>query len=145
MAETSPFDVPKPRPIPTPTSQPYWDGLARNQILMQQCADCASWVFYPRSRCTRCLSESLTWKEVSGRGTVFTYSIATQPTGPMFADETPQLIAIVELDNGVRLTTTLITDDIADDIAALRVGVPVEPVFDHGSDGMTLLRFRITD
>lgn len=140
MTDTTSVHIPKPRPIPTPTSQPYWDGLTRNQILVQRCADCESWVFYPRSRCTNCLSSSLEWKQVSGRGTIFTFTIARQPTVPMFADETPQLIAVVELDEGIRMTTTLVTDD----LASLRTGAAVEPVFDHGADGATLLRFRIT-
>lgn len=140
MAETSSFEIPKPRPNPTPTSQPFWDALAQNRILVQQCRGCDSWVFYPRARCTHCLSAALEWKEVSGSGTLFTYSIANQPTAPMFADETPQVIAIVELEEGVRMTTTLIVDS----PLALQVGAPVEPVFDHGSDGATLLRFRIS-
>jgi len=140
MTENSQFDIPKPRPIPTPTSQPFWDALTQDRIIVQQCSACDSWIFYPRSRCTNCLSDTLEWKKVSGRGTLFTYSIANQPTAPMFADETPQVIAIIELDEGVRMTTTMITDE----PATLQVGVRVEPFFDHGSDGATLLRFRVT-
>ena len=44
----------------------------------------------------------------------------------------------VELDAGVRFTTTLV--GVAPE--AVRVGMRVAPVFDHGDDGMTLLRFR---
>ena len=50
----------------------------------------------------------------------------------------PQLLAVVELTEGVRVSTTLV--DVDRD--ALAVGLPVEPVFDHGDDGLTLLRFR---
>ena len=139
MTNASPFDIPKPRPIPTPTSQPYWDGLAKDQLLVQRCDDCSSWVFYPRSRCSSCLSDALSWIELSGRGTIFTFTITAQPTVPMFADETPQLIAIVELEEGIRMTTTLVSDD----PSSLRIGAPVVPVFDHGDDGATLLRFRV--
>ena len=141
MTNASKYDIPKPRPVPTPTSQPYWDGLTENRILVQHCEDCQSWVFYPRSRCTTCLSDALTWKEVSGSGTIFTFTITAQPTVPMFADETPQLIAIVELEEGIRMTTTLVTDD----PSSLRIGARVAPVFDHGDDGATLLRFRVED
>lgn len=141
MTDATSVDIPKPRPVPTPTSQPYWDGLAKNQILVQHCSDCEAWVFYPRSRCTNCLSSSLEWKQVSGRGTVFTFTIARQPTVPMFADETPQCIAIVELEEGLRMTTTIVVED----PSTLRTGASVSPVFDHGDDGATLLRFRVTD
>lgn len=141
MADSKSFDIPKPRPIPTPTSQPYWDGLADDRLLVQQCRDCMAWVFYPRSRCTSCLSDHLEWKELSGRGTIFTFTVTAQPTVRMFSDEMPQLIAIVELDEGIRMTTTIASDD----PSSLRVGAPVLPFFDHGPDGKTLLRFRIAE
>ena len=69
---------------------------------------------------------------------MYSYTIARQPTHPAFAAEVRQLLAIVELDEGVRLTTTMV--DAAPE--ELRVGLPVTHVFDHGADGITLLRFR---
>ncbi len=50
----------------------------------------------------------------------------------------PQVLAIVELPNGVRLSTTIVTDD----PGALHVGTAVVGVFDHADDRPTLLRFR---
>ena len=105
---------------------------------LQRCAACAAWVFYPRPRCSTCLSDALEWHTVSGRGTVYSYTVARQATHPAFAAEVPQLLAIVELDEGVRVTTTMVDVDPDD----LRIGLPVAPVFDHGDDGITLLRFR---
>lgn len=128
----------KPRPVPVPTTQPFWDALGEDRIIVQRCASCGSWIFYPRSRCTTCLSEDLVWHEISGAGHIVTWSVAAQPTVPMFADEMPQIIAVVETDEGIRMTTTLVTDD----PSSLTVGGRVTPVFDHGDDGATLLRFR---
>ena len=127
-----------PRPVPIDVTRPFWDGLAADEIRLQRCRDCGSWVFYPRPRCTTCLSDALDWQTVSGRATVYSFTIARQATHPAFAAQVPQLLAIVELDGGVRMTTTLV--DVAPD--DLRVGLAVEPVFDHGTDGVTLLRFR---
>ena len=69
---------------------------------------------------------------------MYTFTVAEQPTAPPFADEVPQLLAVVELTEGVRMSTTLV------DVAPRhdRIGLPVAPVFDHGDDGITLLRFR---
>ncbi len=134
----APTPIPKPRPQPTPVSQPFWDGLREERVQLQRCDECDRWVFYPRSRCPGCLSDRLTWTPVDGMGTVYTFTVAEQPTAPPFADEVPQLLAIVELTQGVRLSTTLVDADPAD----VRVGTPVAPVFDHGDDGITLLRFR---
>ena len=131
----------KPRPVPTATSQPFWDALREERIDLQQCDDCGTWVYYPRARCPHCLSDHLTWTTVSGEGTVFTFSVAPQPTASPFADEVPQLLAMVELTEGVRLSTTLV--DVASD--AITIGMRVQPMFDHGGDGMTLVRFRPAD
>jgi uncharacterized OB-fold protein len=128
----------KPRPVPTPVSEPFWAALREERVELQRCDECATWVYYPRSRCPHCLSDHLTWTEVDGRGTVYTFTVAVQPTAPPFADEVPQLLAIVELAEGVRLSTTLVGVE----PAAIAVGMAVEPVFDHGDDGSTLLRFR---
>jgi uncharacterized protein len=135
----APTDLPKPRPVPTAVTQPYWDALRDERVTLQHCADCGAWVHYPRARCPRCLSADLRWEEVTGRGTVFTFTVTRQATAPAFADDVPQLIAIVELDEGVHVTSTIV-DDLPD---AVRIGAPVEPVFDHGDDGITLLRHRL--
>jgi len=71
-------------------------------------------------------------------GTVLTFSVARKPTAPPFADLVPQIIAIVELDIGVMVTSTL-TDIDPDSVF---VGLEVRAVFDHIDDTTTLLRFR---
>ena len=139
----APSELPKPRPVPTPVSQPFWDALRDERVELQRCDDCARWVYYPRSRCPACLSDRLTWTAVDGLGTVYTFAVAEQPTAPPFADEVPQLLAIVELTEGVRLSTTLVDVE----PGAISIGMPVTPVFDHGTNGddrggITLLRFR---
>ena len=128
----------RPRPVPIDVTRPFWDGLASDEIRLQRCRDCGSWVFYPRPRCSSCLSAALDWHTASGRATLYSYTVARQPTHPAFADEVPQLLAVVELTEGVRVSTTLVDVD----PAHVSVGTPVAPVFDHGDDGLTLLRFR---
>jgi uncharacterized OB-fold protein len=135
---TLPASVPKPRPHPTPVSQPFWDALREERVALQRCDDCGRWVYYPRSRCPSCLSERLSWTDVDGLGTVYSFTVAEQATAPPFADEVPQLLAIVELAEGVRVSTTLVDVN----AGAITVGMPVAPVFDHGGDGITLLRYR---
>lgn len=137
MAEHTATPV-KPRPLATPTSQPFWDGLAEEKVRVQRCEDCGTWVWYPRSRCSSCLSSRLTWTDVSGAATLYTFTVARQPTMAAFGDEMPQLLAVVELEEGPRLTTTVWGTD----PEALEVGMAMSPVFDRGDDGMTLLRFE---
>ncbi len=127
-----------PLPRPTPTSEPFWAALRDHRIVIQRCDDCSAWVFYPRVRCNHCLSDALSWQGVSGAGSLYTFTVARVPTSPHFAAAAPQLLGVVELDEGVRLTTTLV-DCIPGDLA---VGMRVEPVFDAVSDAVTLLRYR---
>lgn len=135
-------DMPKPAPFATETSRPFWEGLRAGEVRIQRCDACDRWVFYPRSHCPGCLSPALAWRAVSGRGVVHSFTVARVPTVAMFADEVPQKLAIVELEEGVRLATTLV--DVPPE--SIAVGLPVEPVFDpvEGGEGV-LLRFRPSD
>jgi uncharacterized OB-fold protein len=107
-------------------------------VRIQRCDTCDAWVFYPRVRCPACLSDRLTWHDVSGRGRLHTWSVARRATAPMFAPDVPQWLAVVELDEGVHLSTTLVEAEGID----LHADMPVEPVFDTVADGVTLLRYR---
>lgn len=128
----------KPMPVPTSISAPFWDGLKEGRILMQQCGNCEKWTFYPRKHCSHCWSADITFREVSGEGRLYTFTVARVPTLPEFAGPDPQLMAVVELDEGVRVNTTLVgvTED------ELEVGMRVKPVRARvAEDGTVLLRF----
>ncbi len=129
----------KPLPTPTPTSQPFWDALRAHEVRIQRCTACGKYVFYPRANCPFCLSHDLEWQRVSGNGTVYTFTVARRPTAPPFADEVPQKIAVVELEEGPRLTTTLVNVE----PEAIKIGMAVKPVFDDipGTE-VTLLRYE---
>ena len=128
-----------PRALPTPDTEPYFAALAEERVVLQHCDACDRFVHYPRHRCPHCLSDQLSWRASSGTGTVFTFSVARQPTAPMFVDEVPQVIAVVELPEGVRITSTIVGCD----PAAVRCGAAVVPVFDHRPGSTTLLRHRL--
>jgi uncharacterized OB-fold protein len=128
----------KPLPHPTPKTQPYWDALREHRIDIQQCDACRRWVFFPRPHCPHCFSRQLTWKTVSGDGELLTFTLSRQPTLPELADELPQKLAVVQLDEGVHINTTLV--GIPED--AIKVGMRLKPVFDDIVPGeVTLLRY----
>ncbi|MBW2290997.1 MAG: OB-fold domain-containing protein [Deltaproteobacteria bacterium] len=129
----------KPLPVATATSRPFWEALTRHEVQIQQCSACHAWIYYPRTCCPRCLSPELQWQQISGTGTLYSFTIARRPTAPFWADELPQLIAMVELDEGPRLTSTLC--NVEED--AIRVGMRLQPVFDDIADkNVTLLRYE---
>lgn len=128
----------KPVPIATETSAPFWDGLREHKVNMQQCDDCGHWVFYPRAHCSACFSPRLSWKEISGKGTLLTYTLTRVPTMPEFTDEMPQKLAVVQFDEGPHVNTTLIGLEPED----IEIGMRLKPVFaDIPETEHTLLRF----
>lgn len=136
MAQES---LPRPLPTPIPRTQPFWDGLRERKVRIQYSPSSDQWVFYPRSHAPLTLADDLEWRDISGEGTLYTYTIARRPTAPDFAGEEPQIIAVVELDEGPRLTSTLVNVD-EDQIA---VGMRVKPVFeDLPGTETTLLRYE---
>lgn len=127
----------KPLPKATPATQPFWDGLKAHQVRLQCCADCAKWIFYPRLRCPHCASSRLEWHTVGGTGTLYTFTVARVPTLPEFSDEMPQLLAVIALDQGPHINTTIV--GVAPE--ALKVGHRMRPVFDERPGSVVLLRY----
>jgi uncharacterized OB-fold protein len=75
--------------------------------------------------------------QVSGRGTVFTFTVARRATHPGLADRVPYVIAVVELEEGPKLTTNIVGVD----PDAVTIGLCVEVVFED-LEGVTLVNFR---
>lgn len=137
MAETSELFA-KPLPLITPTTKPFWDGLREEVINLQFCSSCDRHIFYPRSHCPSCLTPEIDWQPISGEGTLHTFTITSQPTAPHFADEVPQMLAMVDLDAGIRMTSTLANVSREN----IKVGMRLQPFFDHVNEVVTLLRFQ---
>ena len=132
----------RPLPVPTPTSQPYWDALRRHRLVLQHSSSTGQWVYYPRHLAPSTLADDLEWREVAGSGVVYTFTVARRATAPAWQGAEPQIIAVVELDEGPKVTTEL-TGIVPD---AIRIGMRVNAVFDDvpGSD-VTLLRFALAE
>ena len=132
----------KPMPVPTEISAPFWEGLKAERLLIQQCERCSHWVFYPRRHCPACFTHALAWREVSGGATLYSFTVTRIATLPDFADEMPQILAVVELDQGVRINTNLVGLDESE----VKVGMRLQPVFaEVDAKGNRLLRFTGLD
>ena len=132
----------KPMPVPTEISAPFWEGLKAERLLIQQCERCSHWVFYPRRHCPACFTHALAWREVSGGATLYSFTVTRIATLPDFADEMPQILAVVELDQGVRINTNLVGLDEAE----VKVGMRLQPVYaEVDAKGNRLLRFTGLD
>jgi len=126
----------KPLPQPTTISAPYWDGLKAHEVRLQKCEH-GHWLFFPRTHCPTCGSRHLSWHAVSGEATLYSFTVARVPTLPEFTDEMPQLLAVVELAQGIHINTTMVGVDPSE----LQIGQRVRPVFDERPGSTTLLRY----
>jgi uncharacterized protein len=126
----------KPLPRPTPTSRPFWDAARRHELSLQRCARCERYIYYPRERCPNCFSNQLNWQRVSGRGRVHSYTVVRRASSRSFADQ-PYVLAIVELDEGVRMTTNIVADP-----KDVKVGLAVAVCFDDVTPEHTLVKFK---
>ena len=118
-------------PVPTPVSQPFWDGLREDLIRVPRCQDCGHWVFYPRRHCSACCSPRLAWQEISGRASLASFTIARVPTLAEFASPSPQNLAIVTLEEGFNMNTALIGVEPQD----MHIGMSLRPVFVPAGEG----------
>ena len=128
----------KPLPEPTPTSQPFWDAAKHHRLLVQRSRKTGKFVYYPRNVSPFGPDDELEWTEVSGRGTVYSYTVARRPTAPQWANEPPLVIAIVELEEGPHLTANIV-DCNPDDVT---IGMPVDVAYQDVSPEVTLVQFR---
>lgn len=97
----------KPVPIVDADSRPYWSAAAQGRLTLQRCRDCRRFVHYPRAVCPHCMSEDLGWEEVSGEGSIYTYTVVHRAPDA-FVGDAPYVVALVELGEGVRLLSRLL-------------------------------------
>ena len=97
------------RPIPTPdaATAPYWSAANEGRLMMPRCAECSRFHFYPRALCPHCGSDALQWTACSGAGTVYSFTVVHRAPSPAFAQEVPYVVAIVAVEEGPHLMTSI--------------------------------------
>jgi len=118
--------------------RPFWEGARKGELRIQQCRDCGSRFFPARDLCTSCLGQHLEWVRASGHATLFSYTVMHQVYDPAFADRVPYAVADVRLSEGPRMISNVVDCPTSN----LRIGMPLEVMFDAVSEEMHLPRFR---
>ena len=128
----------KPLPKPTETSRPFWEAAKQHRLQLQQCGTCKAFIYYPRDRCPRCLSESLAWRPVSGKGKVYSYTIVHNAGGVWPAE---YAVGYVDFPEGVRVFGQL--RETAPERLSIGARIAVEPaVIYRRKDGTAVTSFR---
>jgi uncharacterized OB-fold protein len=121
-------------PPVTYVSAPFWEATQGRRLTVQRCANCERWIWYPRSACPGCLGEDLLWTEVSGQGSVYAVSVHQRPGVAEMKDRVPYAVALVQLDEGVRMLTNVVRCD----PESVQVGQRVSVAWEALSDGRHL-------
>ena len=125
------------RPEIDAATRAVWQGLAEGRLLGSRCRACGEIASFHRGFCPACWSDDVHDVELSGRATLYTYSVVHMNPMPPFAELVPYVAAIVELDEGPRLATRLVDVD-RDEIA---IGRPLAARFETVEPGEGIVLF----
>ncbi|MGH3662784.1 MAG: Zn-ribbon domain-containing OB-fold protein [Micromonosporaceae bacterium] len=131
----------KPLPDVTDETRPFWEGLRQGKLRLQRCDSCGH-IRYPISFvCPQCLHTGHEWRDMSGRGSVFSYVVFHQIYHKAYAEDVPYNVALIQLDEGPRMFSNVV--GAANDQVSVCARVKV--VFDPVTDEITLPRFEKVD
>jgi uncharacterized OB-fold protein len=118
-------------PVVTVETQAFWNAARENRFTIPVCTACGKAHWYPRAICPFCASDKMQWRDASGKGTIYTYSV-------MRHVKEPYVIAHVTLAEG----PTMLTNIVDCDFDKLRVGQSVAVVFKETENGPPVPMFR---
>ena len=126
----------KPAPEITKQSEPFWQACKEGRLLIMNCKQCGKPFFYPRRSCPSCWSEEVEWLESKGRGTIWTLSeVAISLWGDAWDDAVPYTVAVIDLDEGVRMASRLVG------VSNWKIGDRVQVSFQPGENGVVMPYF----
>jgi uncharacterized protein len=135
----------KPIPVPDEASAPFFAGALEGKLMLLRCRACATFMSPTaylgvpvRPRCVGCFADQLEWAPSSGKATLYSFAIMHQLYDEAFAAELPYNLAVVETDEGVRLTSQVV--DCAND--ELEIGMALEVTFERRSEQVAIPKFR---
>jgi uncharacterized OB-fold protein len=125
-----------PLPLTDALTEPFWAGARDGKLVIQRCRRCGLYIHLPRPVCRRCQSMELSHEEVSGRGTVYSFTETHKAFHPFFVDRVPYLVAVIDLEEqpGLRLLSNLV--EIAE--PDVRFGMPVTVAFEQLGPELTI-------
>lgn len=129
----------RPLPLADPLSAPFWTAARAHALHMQSCDRCGVLAYPPEIACRACGGDRLHFTSVSGRATLHSWTILHEPPSPGFRDRLPVILAAVELVEQERLLMS--TNLVGIDPAVLRIGLPLEAVFEDVTADYTLVQF----
>jgi uncharacterized protein len=129
------------RPMIGQDSQFFWDGTSIGELRIQTCNACGVLRFPPGPACPDCGAFDRGHVAAAGTGTVFSYVVHRHP--PVPGKELPIVIALIDLDEGVRMVGEVV-DAVSDsgEDAEIEIGMPLRVDYRRIDDELTLPVWR---
>jgi uncharacterized protein len=124
-------------PTPRSFSQAYWDATREKRLIVQYDTRNGKYQFFPRATSIYDGHRNLAWREVSGKGEIFSYTIAYRARPP-FQGHEPFVIGLVTLDEQVNVMANIVHCE----RERLQIGLRVKPFWAPLSNGTHLLMFQ---
>jgi uncharacterized OB-fold protein len=124
-------------PPTTALTEPYWEGCRQGELRLQQCRSCDAYQFYPRLLCSHCGHRDLGWTASSGRGRIASFTVVHRPISDAYP--APTIIVLVDLEEGPRMMSSLVPDN----IDRPEVGAAVQVDFSAWTDELSMPVFRV--
>jgi len=132
----------KPLPIIDEDSKPFWEAAKRHELVLFRCQICGEYapLQFPigGAGCLEHGFAKMEWVKVNGKGAVFTFVVFHMSFNPAFKDDVPYNVAMIELEEGPLLMSNVIDCKIED----LKIGMPVEVVFEDVTEEEALPKFK---
>lgn len=132
------LDVKREPPAPRSYSKPFWEATRQKKVMVQYDRKAGRYQFYPRATSIFTgRTGDLEWREVSGKGQVFSFSVVRRARPP-FEGHEPFVLALVTLDEGVNVMANLVHCTLEE----IKIGMRVRPFWAPLADGRNLLMFE---
>lgn len=131
------------KPIPDlddPDMRPFWQATLRHRLTAQRCGHCGTLRFPALPICDTCLDERVEWVDVSTSGTIWSYVVYHRAFHPGFEPDVPYVVAVVENDDGLRFTGTVVGPR-----DRIEVGSRVTAVFEDATEDFTMVKWTLAD
>ncbi|MBU6268698.1 MAG: OB-fold domain-containing protein [Sphingomonadales bacterium] len=130
----------RPLPLPDDASEGFWAAARQGRLAIQRCAKCRRWNHAPSLACPSCGAMDLAYEDVSGKATLFSWTVIREAPAPGFRDRMPLIVGIVELVEQPHLLLVANILGLAE--ADLRLGLRLRAEFEPVNDECTLPQFR---
>lgn len=139
--------MPKQSPIPDELDQPFWDACNDERLVIQHCTACDRLQHPPENACAQCGSrDHLDWKEMSGRGTIYSYAVVHDTNVPLLFSDQPFNVAVISLldDSGNDAGIQMLSHLPGTPVDKVPVDAPVQVVFETTkATGQKVPEFRV--